>query len=880
MLLLAGLFSIPFLGAETSPGVTANNTVKPPVLAFYYGWYDDQTWQSGSTPDMPQTLYRSTDPAAIARHVQQAKDAGINALVMSWYGPQTTANQTEPNFKLLLDEAQRQNFKAAIDFETRSPFYPDRAAVVDGLKYLLQTHAQHPAYFRFNGKPVVFFWQQDRFTVDEWESIRAEVDPNHTSLWIAEGTVLAYQFQFDGHHLYNISWTDDVTTELDKWGQLVRWFAGFYNVDRLWVATAMPGFDERHLGRASQNYRPRDNGAFYRQSWQAALDSQPDMLVITSFNEWLEDSQIEPSATYGDFYLNLTRELALGSAAVPNPPTATPIPPTATPVLPTPTTAPVSAGQGSLVGLITDATTGQRIAGVTLSAAGQTTQSSATGFYRLDNLPLGLQTVTASHPNYVTTQKARDVLAGQTRWNSISLQPATVPATATPTSVPPTATPIPPTPTFTPVPPTATPVPPTATPIPPTATPVPPTATPVAGGTGNLIGIIFNADTGRRLPGAQVSANGQTVQANANGVYLLTNLPVGDVPVLAEAPGFTPATQVGRVDAGATRWNSIRLSPLVNPQPTSTPLPTATPVLPTATAPVPPTATPVAPTATPLPIPPTATPLLPTPTPTSVPPTATPVPQVGSLIGLITDAATGQRLAGATVSVLGQTQVTDDRGIYRFDNLPPGSQTVSASKDGYDSNLQAEIVVPGQVRWNSISLSRSAIAGCPATSTISYSTIPMLGTDTSRPDFQHGDLNFALRGYSPTNSSLWLINYNGATDPNAPRLAGLFEPNQFSGITSVYRANHWDWGCSATGCRGGVITDWPVTVMGVASQPGQPVYIPERAPEIYPGAYKAVVLYAEEQRLTLGYTREDSVAFGYSVHLENICVDPNLLALY
>ena len=41
-----------------------------------------------------------------------------------------------------------------------------------------------------------------------------------------------------------------------------------------------------------------------------------------------------------------------------------------------------------------------------------------------------------------------------------------------------------------------------------------------------------------------------------------------------------------------------------------------------------------------------------------------------------------------------------------------------------------------------------------------------------------------------------------------------------------------------------------------------------------------MVLYAEERRITLNYTRDDTVANGYTVHLENICVDPNLLALY
>jgi hypothetical protein len=50
--------------------------------------------------------------------------------------------------------------------------------------------------------------------------------------------------------------------------------------------------------------------------------------------------------------------------------------------------------------------------------------------------------------------------------------------------------------------------------------------------------------------------------------------------------------------------------------------------------------------------------------------------------------------------------------------------------------------------------------------------------------------------------------------------------------------------------------------------------------QIYRGGFIALVLYAEEQRITLGYTRRDNVAAGYAVHLENVCVNPNLLALY
>ncbi len=176
---------------------------------------------------------------------------------------------------------------------------------------------------------------------------------------------------------------------------------------------------------------------------------------------------------------------------------------------------------------------------------------------------------------------------------------------------------------------------------------------------------------------------------------------------------------------------------------------------------------------------------------------------------------------------------------------------------------------------------------CPPESGAIFDLIPIEGQPLAdHPDFLHGDLNLSLRGYRPITEPLTLVSYNGDTDPDAPRLHGLFEPNRVPQFSSVYQVNDWIWDtgkCAGNGrgCRGAPIDEfWPVTLVGLVTTPGELIYTPERGPQIHPGGYIALVLYAEAQRITLGYTRRDNVAAGYIVHLENVCVDPNLLALY
>lgn len=170
-------------------------------------------------------------------------------------------------------------------------------------------------------------------------------------------------------------------------------------------------------------------------------------------------------------------------------------------------------------------------------------------------------------------------------------------------------------------------------------------------------------------------------------------------------------------------------------------------------------------------------------------------------------------------------------------------------------------------------------AGCPATSSRAYTLVPVAGGSLDHPDHLHGDINLSLRGYTPVDAAATLVEINGPSDGDAPQLGAVVAGGSAQLVAS-YRVNRWDWGCGEHGCRSGEPVGEEVSLLGLAASPGMPVSIPSRNAEIYGGGYVALVLFADETRLTLVYTREDSVANGYSVHLENVCVDPQLLAAY
>lgn len=292
------------------------------VIANYFPWYDNNFWSQGATWDLPTVQYNSDDVSTIQRHIGWAQQAGIDGFAVHWY---QAGNRTDSNLAKILSNSPS-GFRSAATFLTHIQPGASRGLVVDNLRYLINNYGQQGNYLRINGRPVIFFADMDRVSLEgaanavaAWRSIRSEVDPHNSTIWIAEGLDPSYLNTFDGLYVYKVDHQCCPASyvKAPTWAGWVRSYERQTGQTKFWVGTIMPGWDDtRSVGRPDLRTpspafaRDRQGGGYYQATFNAVIGTNPDLLLIHSFNEWIEGSEIEPGTTYGDLYLNLTKQFS------------------------------------------------------------------------------------------------------------------------------------------------------------------------------------------------------------------------------------------------------------------------------------------------------------------------------------------------------------------------------------------------------------------------------------------------------------------------------------------------------------------------------------------------------------------------------------------
>jgi glycoprotein endo-alpha-1,2-mannosidase len=314
------------------PLVAQSGETSRQILAFYYGWYGNPSvsgaWRHWTNVDPTNHeianaahfpalgAYDSHDPSVVGQQVAMAKGAGITGFIASWWGRDSFEDKS---LQLLLVTAQREELKVSAYYEEikGSDDAGRKRSAVSDLEYLLKTYGNNPVWLRVNGKPVIFIYGRALHALSPvgWEDVLQQIRRDYLrgAEFIPDSEAPEFVSVFDGSSNYNItSQTQQKSPRnIQAWADknFVKMAAAAQR--KISMLTVIPGYDDRKVGRAAP--RPvtnRWNGQTYKVLWQAAIAVHPDWVLITSWNEWHEGSEIEPSVEYGDQFLDETKVFA------------------------------------------------------------------------------------------------------------------------------------------------------------------------------------------------------------------------------------------------------------------------------------------------------------------------------------------------------------------------------------------------------------------------------------------------------------------------------------------------------------------------------------------------------------------------------------------
>ena len=171
------------LGALPQVGQDLSSTNRL-MLASYYPWYGhkDPRWAEKGVFDHPLIgSYNSSDPNLIDYHLSLARDAGIDAFLVSWSGPDNIYDQRFRQMLMQITNSARfSGFRLGIYHENVAnyPSNSDEKVMAD-LAFILQRYGRHPAFLRVDGKPVIFVYGPTHIEVRRWQRILGAVTERH-----------------------------------------------------------------------------------------------------------------------------------------------------------------------------------------------------------------------------------------------------------------------------------------------------------------------------------------------------------------------------------------------------------------------------------------------------------------------------------------------------------------------------------------------------------------------------------------------------------------------------------------------------------------------------------------------------------------------------
>mmetsp|Transcript_33484 Transcript_33484/g.41020 ORF Transcript_33484/g.41020 Transcript_33484/m.41020 type:complete len:430 (+) Transcript_33484:137-1426(+) len=331
------------------------------VGVYYYPWHSngfhngEGYLRSQLNPPQYPVLgeYDDTDPATIRKHLTWSLNAKIGLWVTSWWGPDRPTDSTTRNVIMNEMKGKFSHMRFALHYETKGRLKdsnPNPIEVVKSdMKYLCEHYFPAHNYYRINGRPVLVIYLtrvlEKRGTLEEtvMNMRRTAARECGEDLYII-GDHIFWKAPDLGDSFMRSFIYLDAATNYDVYGSMIHGreitYAGkeivneYYDEQKKWrqiawehgcrfVPAVSPGFNDRgvrleknHTALSRRLYARSPEGSLFRHGLRKAftlLDPLVENLVlVNSFNEWHEDTQIEPvshATTTTDSPIELTNGL-------------------------------------------------------------------------------------------------------------------------------------------------------------------------------------------------------------------------------------------------------------------------------------------------------------------------------------------------------------------------------------------------------------------------------------------------------------------------------------------------------------------------------------------------------------------------------------------
>lgn len=248
-------------------------------------------------------IYSSHDESIINNHLFMLKNAGVDAIIVQLHGEEELNKFEKRTLRQLFKNAMQYDMKVGIQLQSYenasyNSYYND-------IKDYIDYFGRHDSLLKINDKPVVIIYEAYKIK-NIYKLIEKAKETQYDCYFVSTIESIGHvgvlnEDGFDSVTTFSINGANPASNT-EQWPNIHRSCRergiGF-------MIAVGPGYDDK-LSNDWNHYNNvgRNNGIYYDEMWKKAVQVDPDIIIINSFNNWIEGTQIEPAINRTGYEFN------------------------------------------------------------------------------------------------------------------------------------------------------------------------------------------------------------------------------------------------------------------------------------------------------------------------------------------------------------------------------------------------------------------------------------------------------------------------------------------------------------------------------------------------------------------------------------------------